>query len=80
MSRSLIAVVVLLSALGVGSGASAAEKQDRYTDRAHHYYWIETPVGRPDRGCDFRDLSAVINRGDICPAADAPLVPPLVEN
>lgn len=80
MNRSLIVVVMLLSALGASSGVSAAPRQDRQADRGHHYFWIETPVGRPDRGCDFRNLSSLINRGDICPAADAPLVPPLVEN
>lgn len=78
MNRSLFAAAALLSTLAVASGASASEKKPHYSEGGHHYFWIEPPPAPRDVGCDFRDLSAVINRGDVCPAADAPLVPPLV--
>jgi hypothetical protein len=80
MNRSLFAIAALVSALVVTTGVSAAEKKPHYSESGHHYFWIEPPPAPRDAGCDFRDLTAVINRGDVCPAADAPLVPPLVIN
>ena len=73
--KRILAVAVALAALAAGAApALAAEK----LDYRHHYFWIETPAAPPDRGCDVRTLSFIVNRGDICPAADAPLVPPFI--
>ena len=80
MNRSIFAAAVVLSAVTVASGVSAAQKKPHYSENGHHYFWIQPPPAPRDAGCDFRDLSAVINRGDVCPAADAPLVPPRVIN
>ncbi len=80
MNRSIFAAAVVLSALVAASGVSAAQKKPHSGENGHHYFWIQPPPAPRDAGCDFRDLSAVINRGDVCPAADAPLVPPLVIN
>jgi hypothetical protein len=77
MSRIPVAVVAMLSAVAIGTGVAAAEKKDH---RAHHYFWVETPSAPRDTACDMRLLSALINRGDICPADDAPLAPPIVAN
>jgi hypothetical protein len=77
MNRFLITGVMALSAFAIAAGASAAERRDY---REHHYFWIEAPAAPADAGCDSRTLSAIINRGDICPAEDAPTTPPLVVN
>ena len=74
MTRVLVAAAVLLTALGAVSGASAAEKKG---SGGHHYFWIEAPPAPPDRACDARDLWTMMNRGDLCPADNAPAVPPL---
>lgn len=74
MTRFLVTAAALLVVLGAVSGASAAERKG---SSGHHYFWIETPPAQPDRACEARDLWTLINRGDLCPANDAPAVPPL---
>jgi hypothetical protein len=75
MKRTLIAAVALIAIASAATQVAAAEKRDH---RQHQYYWIETPAAPPANGCDVRILSYIVNRGDVCPAADTPLVPPFV--
>ena len=74
MTRILVAAAVLLTALGVASGASAAAKKE---SGVHHYYWIETPQAEREYACQARDLWTLINRGDLCQAYDQPTSPPI---
>jgi hypothetical protein len=75
MKLILVAAATLVAALAVGQSAVAAESK---AGGGHHYYWVETPLLPPAQDCDSRDISRVINEGDICPALDAPTAPPLI--